>query len=166
VVRLSQNATIPTKGSEKSAGFDLYSAYSTKINAQKGGLVLTDIAIKMPDGIYARIASRSGLTSLFNINVGAGVVDPDYRGNIMVYLFNHGCIDFIINQGDRIAQIIFEKFLDNAELVECKKLETSKRSGKGFGSPGLNKNEKSLETTITAKLNEPFDFSMFDLDKF
>jgi dUTP diphosphatase len=62
VVRLSQNATLPTKGSEKSAGFDLYSAYSTKINNHDGGLVLTDIAIKMPVGVYARIAPRSGLT--------------------------------------------------------------------------------------------------------
>jgi dUTP pyrophosphatase len=167
VVRLSQNATLPTKGSEKSAGFDLYSAYSTKINNHDGGLVLTDIAIKMPDGVYARIAPRSGLTALYGINVGAGVVDPDYRGNIMVFLFNHGNNDFYINQGDRIAQIIFEKYLDNAELVECKKLEKSKRGGKGFGSTGLKKTDKTLDSIISSTPNEaPLDLSMFGLNNF
>ena len=60
-----------------------------------------------PEGTYGRIASRSSLSVLHKVEVVAGVIDPDYRGEIFVNLFNHSKKDFIINKGDRIAQLFF-----------------------------------------------------------
>ena len=87
---LSENATLPKKGSPLSAGFDLSSAQDTVIQAGARGLVKTDISVACPPGTYARIAPRSGLAVKKGIDVGAGVVDADYRGPVGVVLFNFG----------------------------------------------------------------------------
>lgn len=79
---LSENATIPTRGSARAAGYDLYSAEDTEIAGRGKGLVKTDIQIKVPSGTYGRIAPRSGLSWKNHIDIGAGVVDEDYRGNV------------------------------------------------------------------------------------
>ena len=86
--RLSKNAYAPTKGSVRAAGYDLRSAYKCKIPARGKGLVKTDIQIRLPEGTYGRIAPRSSLSVKHHIDVGAGVVDEDYTGNIIVLLFN------------------------------------------------------------------------------
>lgn len=100
-------------------------------------LVKTDIAIQLPDHCYGRIAPRSGLALHNFIDVGAGVIDKDYKGNICVLLFNHSNFDFEIKRGDRIAQLICEVIV-YPELVEIKDLGKSSRGDKGFGSSGLN----------------------------
>jgi len=100
-------------------------------------LVKTNISISIPEGYYGRIAPRSGLAYKNGIDVLAGVIDSDYRGDIGVILFNsdHN-LDFPVNVGDRIAQIIIEKCHSvNWETVE--NLEASVRSEKGFGSSGV-----------------------------
>jgi dUTP pyrophosphatase len=99
-------------------------------------LVPTDLAIKLPDETYGRIAPRSGLACKNFIDVGAGVVDADYRGNVHVLLFNHGEMDFVIVKGDRIAQLIVEKIL-MPSVSQVLVLDESSRGGKGFGSTGL-----------------------------
>ena len=85
VAKLSENAVIPTRGSSSAAGYDLYSAVDTAIPARGKGLVKTDIQIKVPHGTYGRIAPRSGLSWKNHIDIGAGVVDEDYRGNVGKY---------------------------------------------------------------------------------
>jgi deoxyuridine 5'-triphosphate nucleotidohydrolase len=117
VKRLSENAIIPTRGSPNAAGFDLSSAEDTVVQAGRVGIVKTDLSIACPGGTYARIAPRSGLAVKKFIDVGAGVVDADYRGPIGVVLFNFGADDFIVEKGDRIAQLILEK-ISMAEVVE------------------------------------------------
>jgi dUTP pyrophosphatase len=91
--KLSDNAIIPTKGSQKSAGYDLYS--SIKLDIAPGGkaLVKTDLAVKLPESSYGRVAPRSGLAWKHSIHVGAGVVDADYRGESKINLnnFNSMC---------------------------------------------------------------------------
>ena len=82
VAKLSEHATIPTRGSSSAAGYDLYSAEDTTIPARGKGLVKTDIQVKVPHGTYGRIAPRSGLAWKQHIDIGAGVVDEDYRGNV------------------------------------------------------------------------------------
>ena len=98
IAKLSENATVPTRGSARAAGYDLYSAevrdgrlndldcnllsQDIKIPARGKGLVKTDIQIKVPRGTYGRIAPRSGLSWKHHIDIGAGVVDEDYRGNV------------------------------------------------------------------------------------
>ena len=83
---LSENATIPTRGSARAAGYDLYSAEDTEVPARGKCLVKTDIQIKVPSGTYGRIAPRSGLSWKNHIDIGAGVVDEDYRGNVGEFL--------------------------------------------------------------------------------
>ena len=75
-------------------------------------LVKTGLAMALPPGCYGRRAPRSGLALKKFIDVGAGVIDADYRGEVGAVLFNFGNKDFVVNMGDRIAQLIFEKNKD------------------------------------------------------
>ena len=137
IKKLSDQAKIPTQGSKYAAGYDLYAAEEVLVNTMGRKLVKTNISISIPEGYYGRIAPRSGLAYKNGIDVLAGVIDSDYRGDIGVILFNsdHN-LDFPVNVGDRIAQIIIEKCHSvNWETVE--NLETSVRSEKGFGSSGV-----------------------------
>ena len=72
-------------------------------------LIQTDLQIQLPEGCYGRIAPRSGLALQHHIDVGGGVVDTDYRGNVGVVLYNHSDLPFTVSRGDRIAQLICEQ---------------------------------------------------------
>src|SRR5437588_3761461 len=97
--------------------------------------VSTGIAIATPPGTYARIAPRSGLAAKYSIDIGAGVIDQDYRGEIKVILINHSKYPYQVRPGDRIAQLILEKILlAKAERTEV--LDKTTRGNKGFGSTG------------------------------
>ena len=99
-------------------------------------MVKTDLSIACPPGTYARIAPRSGLAVKKGIDCGAGVVDADYRGNVGVVLFNFGTEDFVVEVGDRIAQLILEK-INMAPVVEVEELTETERGAGGFGSTGV-----------------------------
>ncbi|KAJ2942259.1 hypothetical protein O0L34_g15806 [Tuta absoluta] len=133
--RLSEHAFPPVKGSEKAAGFDLKSAYDYVVPARGKELVKTDLQIELPSGCYGRVAPRSGLAVKNFIDVGAGVIDEDYRGNVGVVLFNHSDQPFTVKTGDRIAQLICEKIY-YPELEEVANLTETKRADGGFGSTG------------------------------
>eukprot|EP00540_Astrosyne_radiata_P018319 CAMPEP_0116826526 /NCGR_PEP_ID=MMETSP0418-20121206/2576_1 /TAXON_ID=1158023 /ORGANISM="Astrosyne radiata, Strain 13vi08-1A" /LENGTH=173 /DNA_ID=CAMNT_0004455167 /DNA_START=32 /DNA_END=553 /DNA_ORIENTATION=- len=133
---LSKNATLPSKGSPQAAGFDLASAEDVVVPARGRHMVKTDIAIACPPGTYGRIAPRSGLAKKKGIDVGAGVIDADYRGNVGVILFNFGDEDFSIQKGDRIAQLILE-YICMAEIKEESEFEETPRGTQGFGSTGV-----------------------------
>ena len=137
IKKLSDKAYLPTRGSKLAAGFDLYASEETVVKAQGKQLIATDLAIAVPYGYYARIAPRSGLAVKKFIDVGAGVVDSDYRGEVKVLLFNFGTEDFQVNKGDRIAQMILEKIA----MVQCEEVEDlddTHRGEGGFGSTGVN----------------------------
>ena len=133
--KLSTNAYAPTKGSAKAAGYDIKSAYDYLIAAHEKEIIKTDIQIELPPGCYGRIAPRSGLAAKYAIDIGAGVIDEDYRGNIGVIMFNHGCTPFEVKKGDRIAQLICERIF-YPELEEAETLTESERGSAGFGSTG------------------------------
>jgi len=135
VKRLSNNAKIPSRASPLAAGLDLYSAHDTVIKARNNGVVKTDLAISIPEGCYGRIAPRSGLALNHSIDVGAGVIDRDYTGNVCVVLFNHKDQDFNVHRGDRIAQLICEKIII-PEIVEIDEITNTVRGSGGFGSTG------------------------------
>ena len=136
--KMSVDAIIPSKGSPGAAGFDLHAVKETIIVAGSRGLVKTGIALQIPNDCYGRVAPRSGLTFKHGINVGAGVIDCDYRADIGVILFNHSKNDFVVNQGDRIAQLIFEKIYTGVpEVVEYSELSDTQRGADGFGSTGV-----------------------------
>ncbi|KAF9589970.1 hypothetical protein IFM89_029707, partial [Coptis chinensis] len=126
VKKLSENAILPSRGSSLSAGYDLSSAVETKVPARGKALVPTDLSIAIPEGTYARIAPRSGLAWKHSINVGAGVIDADYRGPVGVILFNHSDVDFEVKAGDRIAQMILEKIV-TPEVFEVEDLDSTVR---------------------------------------
>nr|XP_012218583.1 PREDICTED: deoxyuridine 5'-triphosphate nucleotidohydrolase [Linepithema humile] len=134
--KLSEKAFAPTRGSEYAAGYDLRSAYKYIISAHGKELVKTDLQIEVPFGTYGRVAPRSGLAWKNHIDVGAGVIDADYRGNLGVVLFNHSNDDFEIAPGDRIAQLICEK-ITYPDIEEVKSLDDTNRGAGGFGSTGM-----------------------------
>ncbi|VYS59593.1 unnamed protein product [Arabidopsis thaliana] len=136
VKKLSEKAVIPTRGSPLSAGYDLSSAVDSKVPARGKALIPTDLSIAVPEGTYARIAPRSGLAWKHSIDVGAGVIDADYRGPVGVILFNHSDVDFEVKFGDRIAQLIIEKIV-TPEVVEVEDLDDTVRGDGGFGSTGV-----------------------------
>lgn len=132
-MKISSNAYAPTKGSLLSAGFDLYSAYNYVIPSKGKQCCLLDLRIAVPEGCYGRIAPRSLLAHNNFINVGAGVIDYDYRGNVGVILFNFGDSDFEVKKGDRISQLTCKK-IHYPELQEVESLMVTSREG--FGSTG------------------------------
>lgn len=106
---LSSTAKAPTRGSAHAAGYDLYAAKPTTVPARGKVLVDTDISVAVPAGTYGRVAPRSGLASKHSIDVGAGVIDADYRGPLKVLLFNFSETDFKVEEGERVAQLIVER---------------------------------------------------------
>jgi len=134
------NARLPTKGSIYSAGFDLYSAENVTIPAKSKGLVSTGISIAIPTDCYGRVAPRSGLANKNFIDVGAGVIDSDYRGELFVLLFNFSDTDFKVNIGDRIAQLILERIYNIDVATEVDVLPDTIRGNNGFGSTGISGN--------------------------
>lgn len=137
IAKLSEHAFTPTRGSKLAAGYDLYSAYDLVIPARGKALVKTDIQIALPEGCYGRVAPRSGLAVKNSIDVGAGVIDQDYRGNVGVVMFNFGEDEFHVKKGDRIAQLICERiYIPELQVEES--LDDTERGHGGFGSTGKN----------------------------
>ena len=108
-VRLTENARAPTRGSPGAAGLDLYSACDAMVPARGKASIPTDLQIQLPEDCYGRIAPRSGLALQHHIDIGGGVIDADYRGNVGVVLYNHSDLPFTVSRGDRIAQFICEQ---------------------------------------------------------
>ena len=105
------------------------------IPAKDNALLRTDLQIKVPHGTYGRIAPRSGLAWKKKIDIGAGVIDEDYRDNVCVVMFNHANIDFEVKKGNRIAQLICEK-ISHPKIKELDSLDKTNREG-GLGSTGI-----------------------------
>ncbi len=136
IKKLSDDAVIPERGSSGAAGYDLFNAgdaYDLKPGERK--LFPTDISMKIPDGYYGRIAPRSGLAYKKGLMTMAGVIDSDYLGNIGVILYNSSDAVSSISTGDRIAQIIIEKFHE-IEFEQVEEITATERGAAGWGSTG------------------------------
>ena len=137
VKKLSENAIIPTQGTKFAAGYDLYAAEDAVVVCGSRKLIKTNISMEITPGYYGRIAPRSGLAYKSGIDVLAGVIDSDYRGDIGVILYNTDKnFDFEIKKGDRIAQIIFEACY-SATLNTVENLDNTLRQSGGYGSTGV-----------------------------
>lgn len=135
-LKIHPEAKLPTRGSIHAAGLDLYSIEDTTIQAGKYFPVRTGLSVAIPLGFYGRIAPRSGLAVKQGIDVLAGVIDSDYRGEIICVLINHGETPFFIKAGGRIAQLIVEAIATlKSEWVE--ELGETMRGAGGFGSTGV-----------------------------
>ena len=145
VQRLNNNAALPRRSTEGAAGYDLCATHDCTIPAEGKGLVKTGLSISFPAGLYARIAPRSGLALKKFIDVGPGVVDRDYCGDVGVVLFNHGDQAFQVKMGDRIAQLILEK-IDTPPVEEVQGHDSTVRGSGGFGSTGVNEKRNDTDS--------------------
>lgn len=148
IKKLSDKSVIPSKGSSEAAGYDLYTTESYTLKPGERKAFKTDIALAIPEGFYGRIAPRSGLAVKHGIDVLAGVIDSDYRGEILVALINLGDKPVqlpIVKDGKEtaIAQIIFEACVTVTGFVEVDDLNSTQRGDGGFGSSDKKQTEPS-----------------------
>lgn len=137
-IKLNEKAHTPTYGSEFAAGADLYSAEEEiTIEAGETRLVHTGIAMEIPEGYAGLIYARSGIATKRGLAPAnkVGVIDSDYRGEIMVALHNHSNTAQTIAEGERIAQLVIAPFL-TVEYNETETLNDTERGAGGFGSTG------------------------------
>ena len=138
-LRADSNNQLPCYMTTHSAGLDLYAELSEDIVLSPGerALIPTGIALELPDGYEVQIRPRSGLALRHGITLvnSPGTIDPDYRGEISVIVINHGNEQFRISSGDRIAQMIFSRFV-RATFIEVSELGTTIRGEGGFGHTG------------------------------
>ena len=139
IVNKSTNSD-PEKATDESAGFDLKAFCNTDIvvKPMERVLVPTGLFIELPVGYEAQVRTRSGLAIKYGITVlnSPGTIDSDYRGEIKVILINFSGDDFVIKNGDRIAQLIISEYT-KATLVNVELLNTSNRGAGGFGHSGI-----------------------------
>jgi len=127
---------IPVYSHPGDAGADLRSSIDAVIPARGKQLIATGICLKLPSGHVGLIWPRSGLAVKHALDCGAGVIDSEYRGEIKVLLFNHSDQDYAVKKGDRIAQLIVQKF-EKVDFIPVDSLENTARGGNGFGSTGI-----------------------------
>lgn len=146
VTKLDPNAYLPTKATASAAGFDLYALEDSEIPSFFIKTLRTGIRATPPSGHYFRLTGRSGLTTA-GFLVQQGVIDPDYTGEILVIVYNSNTCNVKVQRGNRIAQMIPEKYAENCVSVVMElsqvtaKDEIAKASGlrgnRGFGSSGI-----------------------------
>ena len=139
IKKLDSKVQLPKYKTDGSSGMDLMALLESPVNlkSQESALIPTGISIAIPEDTEVQIRPRSGLAAKSNISVlnTPGTIDSDYRGEIKIILFNHGKEDFVINNNDRIAQMILMPIV-KAEFEEVENLPKTLRGSGGFGSTG------------------------------
>jgi dUTP pyrophosphatase len=135
--KLDPMAIIPSRGSKYAAGYDIYPFTEGIVPARSRAIISTKIAFGFANGYYCKLSSRSGNSAKSGIEVGAGVIDSDYRGEIMVILYNHSDVDFKYSRDKAIAQAIFMKH-ETLDIKDVKNINdligSTDRDTSGFGS--------------------------------
>ena len=131
---------LPSYSTEGSSGMDLRAAVDDKIIIKPLETVLipTNLAVEIPEGYEGQVRPRSGLAAKNFVTIlnTPGTIDSDYRGEIKVILTNFGKEDFVVNRGDRIAQLVITK-VEKANIVEVQELNSTERNESGFGHTGI-----------------------------
>lgn len=135
IKKLVPEATLPQIAKVGDAAMDLVACKDYALAKGEKVLISTGIAMAIPAGFWGNIRDRSGLAAKHGLHTIAGVIDPNYRGEILVAMVNLGSEDYQIKAGDRIAQMLIQKFED-IEIEESSELEETNRGEKGFGSSG------------------------------
>ena len=133
--QLDARAVLPRRGSALAAGLDVCSIEDLEIGPKQRAIARTGLAVAIPPGFYGRIAPRSGLAAKKGLDVLSGVIDADYRGEILCLLYNTG--DEIINlpAGTKICQLIIEQII-TPDATWATELDETARGAGGFGSTG------------------------------
>ena len=139
VKKLRQGAMLPTFGSQEAAGADLYACLEAAVTIQPGetAFIPTGLAMELPRGYVGLIYARSGLACKQGLAPAnkVGVIDPDYRGEVLIALHNHSDAVRTVEPGDRIAQLILTRYL-TADFQLAEDLTETDRGAGGFGSTG------------------------------
>ena len=131
--KLSKKAISPHQATPGSVGYDLFTPIDFQIQPKEQKTVFTDLAIAPPEGYYAQLMSKSGLTVLYELEVKAGVIDPDFTGNIGVVLKNNSDQPIERLAGEQIAQLLFIK-VATPTLIQVTNLAKTERGEYGFGA--------------------------------
>lgn len=133
--QLDPRAVLPTRGSALAAGLDVFCIEDLEIGPKQRVMARTGLAVAIPPGFYGRIAPRSGLAAKKGLDVLSGVIDSDYRGEVICLLYNTG--DEIINlpAGSKICQMIIEQII-TPDAAWATDLDETARGAGGFGSTG------------------------------
>lgn len=136
IIRFKNDVMLPMRGSASAAGLDLYAPHSFRLEPGKQTLVRTGMGFEIPDGWYGQIQGRSSLNKR-EILAFPGVIDSDYRGEVIVGLMNLGGFPEIVERGNRIAQIIFmPHYIGAFEIISPENITETERGDNGFGSTG------------------------------
>ena len=139
IKKLNENATIPTRGSDSAAGYDLYACLENEVVIGAGETVKigTGLSIAVPEGYFGAIFARSGLAAKEGLRPAncVGVADSDYRGEYIVALHNDSAVSRVVTPGERIAQLVVMPYL-SVEFDEVDALDETERGAGGFGSTG------------------------------
>ncbi len=136
---LDPRAKLPAYGSPDAAGADLYALTDGPVSIAPGQTVLihTGLALAIPQGYVGLVCARSGLATKQGLAPAnkVGVIDADYRGELMVSLLNHSKVDRVVQSGDRVAQLVIVPYL-TAQFAPAEELDGTQRGTGGFGSTG------------------------------
>jgi dUTP diphosphatase len=133
--QLDARAVLPKRGSALAAGLDLFSIEDVELPSRQRAMVRTGLAVAIPPGFYGRVAPRSGLAAKNGLDVLAGVIDSDYRGEICCILYNTGDDVISLQAGSKICQLILEQII-TPEAAWVVDLDETARGAGGFGSTG------------------------------
>lgn len=138
VRRISENAVIPTRGSKDAAGYDLYCTSSSMIEPRQTVKISTGIQMEIPDGYVGLLFARSGIAIKKGLRPAnaVGVIDSDYRGEIIVALHNDSNITQNVTLGDRVAQLVLVRYFAPSIEEVVEELSETERGEGGFGSSG------------------------------
>ena len=131
--QLDPKAVLPKRGSALAAGLDLCALEDVEIQPKQRALASTGLAVAIPPGFYGRVAPRSGLAVKQGLDVLAGVIDSDYRGEIRCVLYNTGDDPIVLPAGSKICQLILEQII-TPEATWVNDLDATARGAGGFGS--------------------------------
>lgn len=138
-IKLNEKAITPSYGTEFSAGADLYACMGKETEIKSGETVMihTGIAMQIPNGLVGLIYARSGIATKRGLAPAnkVGVIDSDYRGEIMVSIHNHSSETQYIADGERVAQLVLTPYI-TADFELADELEDTERASGGFGSTG------------------------------
>lgn len=139
--RLHKDAHVPTRGSREAAGYDLYACLgegkTVFIKPGETVMISTGVALEIPAGWFGQLHGRSGLSTKkgLRLSTGVSIVDADYRGDVFIGIHNDSGFTREIENGDRIAQIVFQKHPE-VKFIEVDELAETERGSGGFGSTG------------------------------
>lgn len=132
VQRLSPNAELPRRVTPFSAGWDLFISEEAVVEAGTRKLLPTSIAVKIPVGYCGQLWTKSGLASKKSVEIGAGIIDSDYRGEVKVLFINDSEEDIALKKGDPIAQMVIVSICTES-IIEVASLDSTQRGSMGFG---------------------------------